>query len=110
MAASIIIDGDNMARIGVVRHRVEDFQDWRRKFDERMEIRKNNGWSGHDLYYDEGRKEAYVVHTVYDDKLEMAREHMEKFKAMGKRTEMKPSGNPDHSIVPRGEMIESVKY
>ncbi|HNT72396.1 MAG: hypothetical protein PHN90_08345 [Methanothrix sp.] len=100
----------NMAKIGVVRHRVEDFPAWRRKFDDRMEIRKSNGWSGHELYYDEGKKEAYVVHAVHDDKLEVAREHMEKFKAMGKRTEMKPSGNPDHSIMPRGEKIEAVNY
>lgn len=106
----IMFDGDDMAKIGVVRHKVEDFPAWREKFDQRMEIRKNNGWSGHELYYDEGRKEAYVVHTVFDEKLDMAREHMEKFKAMGRRTEMKPSGNPDHSIMPRGERIESVQY
>ena len=41
-----------MANIGVVRHKVADFSEWRRKFDERMEIRKSNGWAGHQLYYD----------------------------------------------------------
>jgi len=32
-----------MPVIGVVRHKVEDFSDWRRKFDERMTVRKENG-------------------------------------------------------------------
>ncbi|OPY50149.1 MAG: hypothetical protein A4E49_02810 [Methanosaeta sp. PtaU1.Bin112] len=99
-----------MTRIGVVRHNVSDFPDWRRKFDERMAIRKANGWSGHELYYDEARKEAYVVHTVHDDKLENAKKHMEYFKAHGKRNEMNPSGNPDHSIMPKGEKIEEITY
>jgi DNA helicase IV len=99
-----------VTKIGVVRHRVDDFSDWRRKFDQRMDIRKNNGWSGHELYYDEARREAYVVHTVKDDKLDMAKQHMENFKQLGKRAEMKPSGNPDHSIIPKGKRIESVTY
>ena len=99
-----------MARIGVVRHKVSDFPDWRRKFDERMVIRKANGWVGHELYYDEARKEAYVVHTVKDDKMGMAKQHMENFKSLGKRNEMKPSGNPDHSIMPTGTKIEEINY
>ena len=66
-----------MTRIGVVRHKVSDFSDRRRKFDERMAIRKAKGWAGHELYYDEARKEPYVVHTVKDDKMEMAKQHME---------------------------------
>jgi hypothetical protein len=65
-----------------------------------MTVRKNSGWARHELYYDEANKEAYVVHTVKDDKLDTAKQHMENFKALGKRTEMKPSGNPDHSIIP----------
>ncbi len=99
-----------MANIGVVRHKVADFSEWRRKFDERMEIRKSNGWAGHQLYYDQAKKEAYVVHTVKDDKTDMAKQHMAKFKALGKRNEMSPSGNPDHSILPKGEKIEDVVY
>ena len=99
-----------MTRIGVVRHKVSDFSDWRRKFDERMAIRKANGWAGHELYYDEARKEAYVVHTVKDDKMEKAKQHMESFKALGKRNEMKPSGKPDHSIMPMGTKIEEITY
>jgi DNA helicase IV len=99
-----------MANIGVVRHKVADFSEWRRKFDERMEIRKSNGWAGHQLYYDQAKKEAYVVHTVKDDKTDMAKQHMAKFKALGKRNEMSPSGNPDHSILPKGEKIEDVMY
>ena len=99
-----------MANIGVVRHKVADFSEWRRKFDERMEIRKSNGWAGHQLFYDEAKKEAYVVHTVKDDKTDMAKQHMAKFKALGKRNEMSPSGNPDHSILPKGEKIEDVMY
>jgi hypothetical protein len=99
-----------MTRIGVVRHKVPDFSDWRGKFDERMAIRKANGWAGHELYYDEARKEAYVVHTVKDDKMEKAKQHMESFKALGKRNEMKPSGNPDHSIMPMGTKIEEITY
>ncbi len=99
-----------MIRIGVVRHKVSDFSDWRHKFDERTAIRKANGWAGHELYYDEARKEAYVVHTVKDDKIENAKQHMENFKALGKRIEMKPSGNPDHSIMPKGDKIEEINY
>ena len=99
-----------MANIGVVRHNVADFSEWRRKFDERMEIRKSNGWAGHQLFYDQAKKEAYVVHTVKDDKTDMAKQHMAKFKALGKRNEMSPSGNPDHSILPKGEKIEDVVY
>ena len=99
-----------MANIGVVRHKVADFSEWRRKFDERMEIRKSNGWAGHQLFYDQAKKEAYVVHTVKDDKTDMAKQHMAKFKALGKRNEMSPSGNPDHSILPKGEKIEDVVY
>lgn len=99
-----------MVNIGVVRHKVADFSEWRRKFDERMEIRKSNGWAGHQLFYDQAKKEAYVVHTVKDDKTDMAKQHMAKFKALGKRNEMSPSGNPDHSIMPRGDKIEDVMY
>ena len=99
-----------MTNIGVVRHKVADFSEWRRKFDERMEIRKSNGWAGHQLYYDQAKKEAYVVHTVKDDKTDMAKQHMAKFKALGKRNEMSPSGNPDHSITPKGDKIEDVMY
>ena len=99
-----------MVNIGVVRHKVADFSEWRRKFDERMEIRKSNGWAGHQLFYDEAIKEAYVVHTVKDDKTDMAKQHMAKFKALGKRNEMSPSGNPDHSIMPKGDKIEDVMY
>lgn len=99
-----------MVNIGVVRHKVADFSEWRRKFDERMEIRKSNGWAGHQLFYDEAKKEAYVVHTVKDDKTDMAKQHMAKFKALGKRNEMSPSGNPDHSIMPKGDKIEDVMY
>jgi len=99
-----------MTNIGVVRHKVADFSEWRRKFDERMEIRKSNGWAGHQLYYDQAKKEAYVVHTVKDDKTDMAKQHMAKFKALGKRNEMSPSGNPDHSIMPKGDKIEDVMY
>ncbi len=99
-----------MTRIGVVRHKIANFQDWKGKFDERMAVRKNNGWAGYELYYDEANKEAYVVHTVKDDKIDMAKQHMENFKALGKRTEMKPSGNPDHSIIPRGNKIEDIAY
>jgi len=99
-----------MTNIGVVRHKVADFSVWRRKFDERMEIRKSNGWAGHQLYYDQAKKEAYVVHTVKDDKTDMAKQHMAKFKALGKRNEMSPSGNPDHSIMPKGDKIEDVMY
>ena len=99
-----------MVNIGVVRHKVADFSEWRRKFDERMEIRKSNGWAGHQLFYDQAKKEAYVVHTVKDDKTDMAKQHMAKFKALGKRNEMSPSGNPDHSILPKGEKIEDVMY
>lgn len=102
--------GENMTRIGVVRHKAPNFADWRKKFDQRMEIRKGNGWSGHELYYDEAKQEAYVVHTVKDDKLAMAKQHMDKFKALGKRNEMSPSGNPDHSIMPKGKKIEDVTY
>lgn len=99
-----------MTNIGVVRHKVSDFSEWRRKFDERMEIRKSNGWAGHQLFYDQAKKEAYVVHTVKDDKTDMAKQHMAKFKALGKRNEMSPSGNPDHSIMPKGDKIEDVMY
>ncbi len=99
-----------MVNIGVVRHKVADFSEWRRKFDERMEIRKSNGWAGHQLFYDQAKKEAYVVHTVKDDKTDMAKQHMAKFKALGKRNEMSPSGNPDHSIMPKGDKIEDVMY
>ncbi|VVB64023.1 Uncharacterised protein [uncultured archaeon] len=99
-----------MTRIGVVRHKVSDFSDWRRKFDERMDIRKSNAWAGHEQYYDEARKEAYVVHTVKDDKMEKAKQNMESFKDLGKRNEMKPSGNPDHSIMPMGTKIEELTY
>ena len=99
-----------MVNIGVVRHKVADFSEWRRKFDERMEIRKSNGWAGHQLFYDEAKKEAYVVHTVKDEKTDMAKQHMAKFKALGKRNEMSPSGNPDHSIMPKGDKIEDVMY
>ncbi len=90
-----------MTKIGVVRHKVADFSEWRRKFDERMEIRKANGWAGHELYYDDARKEAYVVHTVNSDKMELAKNHMASFKALGKRNEMSFSANPDHSIMPK---------
>lgn len=38
-----------MTRIGVVRHSAPDFAAWR-KFDERMAVRKANGWTGHELY------------------------------------------------------------
>ncbi len=99
-----------MARIGVVRHKVDDFGDWKQKFDERMAIRKSNGWAGHELYYDEKGKDAYVVHTVHDDKTDMAKQHMAKFKALGKRNEMNPSGNPDHSILPKGNKVEDITY
>jgi hypothetical protein len=99
-----------MTTIGVVRHKVADFSDWRKKFDERMVIRKSNGWAGHELYYDEARKEAYVVHTVKDDMMDKAKQHMASFKALGKRNEMKPSGNPDHSIMPKGNKIEEITY
>ncbi len=99
-----------MIRIGVVRHSTPDFSAWRKKFDERMAVRKANGWMGHQLYYDEVKQEAYVVHTVKDDKLDMAKKHMEFFKAQGKRIEMNPSGNPDHSLMPRGNKIEDVVY
>ncbi len=99
-----------MVHIGAVRHKVADFSEWRRKFDERMKIRKSNGWVGHQLFYDEAKKEAYVVHTVKDDKTDMAKQHMAKFKALGKRNEMSPSGNPDHSIMPKGDKIEDVMY
>jgi hypothetical protein len=99
-----------MARIGVVRHKVADFSDWRRRFDQRMAVRKSNGWSGHELYYDEARQEAYVVHTVKDDSIDMAKQHMGKFKELGRRVEMKPSGDPDLSIIPRGNKIEEVTY
>jgi hypothetical protein len=99
-----------MANIGVVKHKVADFSDWKGKFDERMIIRKSNGWAGHELYYDETGKEAYVVHTVNDDKIDMAKQHMAKFKALGKRNEMNPSGNPDHSIIPKGNKIEEITY
>ena len=50
------------------------------------------------------------MHTVKDDKTDMAKQHMAKFKALGKRNEMSPSGNPDHSILPKGEKIEDVVY
>jgi len=99
-----------MTRIGVVRHKIDDFSDWKQKFDDRMAVRKSNGWAGHELYYDELRKEAYVVHTVLDDKIEMAKQHMAKFKAMGERNEMNPSGNPDHSIMPKGDKVEDITY
>ena len=99
-----------MTRMGVVRHKIDDFSDWKQKFDDRMAVRKSNGWAGHELYYDELRKEAYVVHTVLDDKIEMAKQHMAKFKAMGKRNEMNPSGNPDHSIMPKGDKVEDITY
>lgn len=99
-----------MTRIGVIRHKVSAFSDWRRKFDKRKAIRKANGWAGYELYYDVTRKEACVVHTVKDDKMEHYRMHMGYFKALGKRNEMKPSGNPDHSIMPRGENIEEITY
>lgn len=99
-----------MVRIGVVRHKVTNFAEWKQKFDQRMEDRKSNGWAAHELYYDEARQEAYVVHTVKDDKIDMAKHHMEHFKSLGKRTEMKPSGNPDHSIIPRGNRVEEVSY
>ena len=66
-----------MTRIGVVRHSAPDFAAWRKKFDERMAVRKANGWTGHELYYDEAKQEAYVVHTVGDDKLDLAKKHME---------------------------------
>jgi len=95
-----------MTRMGVVRHKIDDFSDWKQKFDDRMAVRKSNGWAGHELYYDELRKEAYVVHTVLDDKIEMAKQHM----AMGKRNEMNPSGNPDHSILPKGNKVEDITY
>ena len=99
-----------MVRMGVVRHKVDDFAAWKQKFDERMAVRKVNGWAGHELYYDENGKDAYVVHTVNDDKVDMAKQHMAKFKALGKRNEMSPSGNPDHSIMPKGDKIEDVMY
>ncbi|WP_348528203.1 hypothetical protein [Methanothrix sp.] len=99
-----------MTRMGVVRHKIDDFSDWKQKFDDRMAVRKSNGWAGHELYYDELRKEAYVVHTVLDDKIEMAKQHMAKYKAMGKRNEMNPSGNPDHSILPKGNKVEDITY
>jgi hypothetical protein len=102
--------GEVMVRIGVVRHNAPDFPAWKQKFDERMNVRKRNGWAGHELYYDEAGQEAYVVHTVKDDKLHMAKKHMEYFKGLGKRIEMKPSGNPDHSLVPKGSKIEEVIY
>ena len=57
-----------MVIMGVVRHKIDDFAAWKQKFDERMAIRKGNGWAGHELYYDENGKNAYVVHTVNDDK------------------------------------------
>jgi hypothetical protein len=56
------------------------------------------------------RKEAYVVHEVNEDKMDMAKQHMAKFKALGKRNEMSPSGNPDHSIMPQGNKIETIIY
>ncbi|MFZ2376930.1 MAG: hypothetical protein WAV83_06925 [Methanothrix sp.] len=99
-----------MTRMGVVRHKIDDFSDWKQKFDDRMAVRKSNGWAGHELFYDELRKEAYVVHTVLDDKIEMAKQHMAKYKAMGKRNEMNPSGNPDHSILPKGNKVEDITY
>ena len=99
-----------MTRIGVVRHSAPDFAAWKKKFDERMAVRKSNGWSGHELYNDEAKKEAYVVHTVKDDKLDLAKKHMEYFKAQGKRIEMNPSGNPDHSLMPKGNLIEETQY
>ena len=99
-----------MVIMGVVRHKIDDFAAWKQKFDERMAVRKANGWTGHELYYDEAKQEAYVVHTVGDDKLDLAKKHMEFFKAQGKRIEMKPSGNPDHSLMPRGNKIEEVLY
>ncbi|NPV61321.1 MAG: hypothetical protein HPY61_01600 [Methanotrichaceae archaeon] len=102
--------GENMIRIGVVRHSAPDFPAWKQKFDERMDVRKSHGWAGHELYYDEGRKEAYVVHTVKDEKLDLAKKHMEYYKALGKRIEMKPSGNPDHSLVPKGAKVEEIVY
>jgi hypothetical protein len=66
--------------------------------------------AGYELYYDEANEEAYVVHTVKDDKLDSAKQHMENFKALGRRIEMKPSGNPDQSIIPRGNKIEEITY
>ena len=54
-------------------------------------IRQANGWAGHELYYDEAKEEAYVVHTVKGNKMDMAKQHMERFKALGNRTEMKPA-------------------
>lgn len=99
-----------MVIIGVVRHKVDDFAAWKQKFDERMAVRKANGWAGHELYFDENGKNAYVVHTVIDDKVDMAKQHMAKFKALGKRNEMNPSGNPDHSILPKGSKIEEMTY
>jgi hypothetical protein len=47
-----------MTKIGVVRHKVADFADWKRKFDERMAVRKSNGWAGRELYCDEASKIA----------------------------------------------------
>jgi hypothetical protein len=35
---------------------------------------------------------------------------MAKYKAMGKRNEMNPSGNPDHSILPKGNKVEDITY
>ena len=106
----MIIVVKKMTKIGVVRHSVPNLPEWKLKFDERMAVRKSNGWAGHELYYDEAKQEAYVVHTVKDDKMDMAKKHMESFKALGKRIEMKPSGNPDHSLIPRGNKIEEVVY
>jgi hypothetical protein len=73
-------------------------------------IRKNNGRAGHELYYDVARKEAYVVHEGNEDKTNMAKQHMAKFKALGERNEMSPSGNPDHSIMPQGNKVETIIY
>ena len=65
-----------------------------------MAVHKNTRGVGHERYYDEARKEAYIIYEVNDGKIYMAKQHMAKFKAIGKRNGMRPSGNPDHSIMP----------
>lgn len=54
-------------------------------------------------------KEAYVVHTVKDDKTDAACSSIWPTKAW-RENEMSPSGNPDHSIMPKGDKIEDVMY
>jgi hypothetical protein len=65
-----------------------------------MAVHTNTRGVGHERYYDEARKEAYIIYEMNGGKIYMGKQHIAKPKAIGKRNGIRPYSNPDHSIMP----------